>query len=446
MTRKLLSLAAILGASALTLAGCAGSPESSGASDTSGTTLTLRMWDETVAKSYEKSISAFEAENPEINVDINIVPWTDYWTKLRQDVATKKADDLFMVNASSYSAYVDSGNLLDIGTTLGVNAKNAWEPSVVDQYTRNDKLWAVPQLYDAGIAVYYNADLLAAAEVNPEELNDLTWSPDVEKDTYLPLAKKLTRDAAGVPVDVEGFDGTPVQYGTSLSNDGQAIILPFTGSNGGTFQDGDDFNFANAQTTESVKYLVDAINTSKVAPPAAETNASGDYARDAFLEGRLATFQSGVYNLKNVSEGAAFKWGVAMLPAGPEGRVSVTNGVALAGNANADKDSQPAIKKLLAWFGSTEGATFIGAEGSHIPAVTEAQKSFFDYWKKENVDVDPFFDVIKDNKTIPAFTGPKFESGAAAYKPIFDQIFAGQIEVRDGLKKAQDAGNAALAG
>ena len=49
---------------------------------------------------------------------------------------------------------------------------------MVAQFTRNGVLWGVPQLTDAGIALYYNADLLAADGVDPAELNTLRWDPD----------------------------------------------------------------------------------------------------------------------------------------------------------------------------------------------------------------------------------------------------------------------------
>ena len=38
---------------------------------------------------------------------------------------------------------------------------------MVDQFTRNGTLWGVPQLTDAGIAVYFNADLLDAGGPDP---------------------------------------------------------------------------------------------------------------------------------------------------------------------------------------------------------------------------------------------------------------------------------------
>ena len=80
-------------------------------------------------------------------------------------MAGGSADDIFWLSNAYFAGYADSGRLMDIAETLGANASQAWEPSVVDQFTRNGVLWAVPQLTDAGIAVYFNADLLDAAGV-----------------------------------------------------------------------------------------------------------------------------------------------------------------------------------------------------------------------------------------------------------------------------------------
>jgi multiple sugar transport system substrate-binding protein len=42
-----------------------------------------------------------------------------------------------------FSGYADSGRLMNIAETLGPNASQAWERSVVNQFTRNGVLWAV---------------------------------------------------------------------------------------------------------------------------------------------------------------------------------------------------------------------------------------------------------------------------------------------------------------
>lgn len=439
MAQRFLQFAAVVAASTLALTGCA----AGGAADEK-TTVSFRLWDSTVADAYEESFAAFEKENPEIEVDINIVGWDDYWTKLRTDVAGKTMDDIFWVNNSYFGAYADSGKLVNIDTALGEDASEDWQDSVVDQFTRDDTLWGVPQLYDAGVAVYYNKALVEAAGVTPETLNDLTWSPDPAADTFLPVAKALTLDTAGVSAADPAFNGTAAQYGTNIGYDTQAINLPYIGSNGGTFQNGDKFAFSDSKTVEAITYLVDAINVAKVAPSAADTNTNSDFSRDAFLQGKIAMFQSGLYNLKNVADGAEFEWGVASIPAGPAGRVSVTNGVVVAGNAASEK--QDAIADVLTWLGSEEGNGYLGATGAAVPAVKSAQAGYFDYWDGEGVSVDPFFDVIDKAEPIPSPAGPNYGKGFEAFDPIFQEIFKGTLEPKVALKQAEDAANAAITG
>ncbi|PSL37243.1 carbohydrate ABC transporter substrate-binding protein (CUT1 family) [Labedella gwakjiensis] len=442
MSPRIARTVALSAVAAVLLSGCA--PEAGSSAD-EPTTVTFRLWDETVAESYEQSFDAFEEEHPDIDVQVNVVGWEDYWTDLRTDVADQTMDDLFWVNNSYYGAYADAGSLVNIDETLGEAAKDAWEPSVVDQFTRDETLWGVPQLYDAGIAVYYNTELLEAAGLTPEDLEDLTWSPDPEDDTYTAAAKALTLDSSGRAAGAEGFDaGAVSQYGTNLAYDLQAIMLPFIGSNGGQFQDGEDFAFADDEkTVEAISYLVSKIRSDHVAPDPADTNEDGDFSRDAFIDGKMAMFQSGIYNLKNVQDGADFDWGVSMIPSGPAGRVSVTNGVVVAGNAASEK--QDAIADVLEWLGSEEGAAPLGESGTAVPGVTDAQSTFFDYWENEGVDVEPFFDVVGDT-TIPAPTGPDFAKAFDEYDPILRSIFTGDVTVEDGLRQAQDAANTALAG
>ncbi|RWZ51122.1 sugar ABC transporter substrate-binding protein [Labedella phragmitis] len=440
MKHRIARLVALSAVASLALAGCAPEPQSDSADPT---TVTFRLWDQTVADAYEDSFDAFEEEHPDIDVQVNVVEWSDYWTSLRTDVAEQTMDDLFWVNNSYYGAYADSGSLVDIDSVLGETAKDAWERSVVDQFTRDETLWGVPQLYDGGVAVYYNATLLEAAGLTPTDIEDLTWSPDPEQDTFTQAARTLTRDSSGRAAGSEGFDPNAVsQFGTNLAYDLQAVLLPYIGSNGGTFQDGDQFTFDDTESAEAITYVVSKIRNDNVAPKPEETNENGDFSRDAFIEGRMAMFQSGVYNLKNIEEGADFEWGVVPMPAGPAGRVSVTNGVVVAGNAASEK--QDAIAEVLEWLGSEDGAEPLGRSGAVVPGVTDAQSTFFDYWDEQGVDIDPFFEVGED--TIPAPTGPDFAKAFEQYDPILRDVFLGVLPVETGLRQAEDAANTAITG
>ncbi|OBB38947.1 sugar ABC transporter substrate-binding protein [Mycobacterium sp. 852002-51961_SCH5331710] len=400
------------------------------------TVVTVRLWDEQVAEAYRKSFAEFGREHPGIEVNLNVVAYSTYFDTLRTDVAGGGADDIFWISNAYFAEYADGGRLMDIG-----QPQRAWEPSVVDQFTREGKLWGVPQLTDAGIALYYNADLLAAAGVDPGELAALRWSPDPAVDTLRPLLAHLTLDRDGRAAGTAGFDARRIrQWGYNAANDLQGIYLNYIGSAGGVFSVGDRFAFDNPQAAQAFSYLVGLINTDHVAPPASATNDNGDFSRNQFLQGRMALFQSGTYNLAAVAGAAPFRWGVALLPEGPAGRISVTNGIAAAGNsATAHPD---AVREVLAWMGSARGNAYLGAGGAAIPAVLDAQRIYHDYWRSRGVDVSPFFDVLKGRR-VDAPGGAGFAAGFDALKPYFDEMFLGRRAVPSTLAAAQQAANTA---
>lgn len=397
--------------------------------------VTVRLWAEPIAQAYRDSFQEFSRQHPDIEVRTNMVAFSNYFDTLRTDVAGGSADDIFWLSNAYLDAYADSGRLMKID-----RVDKDWAPAVVEQFTHNGTLWAVPQLTDAGIAVFYNADLLAAAGVGPAVLDSIQWSPGSD-DTLRPLLRKLTVDLDGHRADSPDFDFLRVrQYGYNAANDPQGIYLNYIGSAGGIFQRGNEFAFANPEAAAAFRYLVGLINTDHTSPPASDTNDNGDFSRNQFLAGKMALFQSGTYSLAPIARDATFRWSVAMLPYGPQGRVSVTNGIAAAGNS-ATRHPQ-AVRQVLQWMGSSQGNAYLGREGAAIPAVLSAQPGYFAYWKARGVDVTPFFAVL-DGPRIPAPGRAGYAAGNEALQPYFDEMFLGRGDIETTLERAQEAANAA---
>ncbi|QGN33276.1 sugar ABC transporter substrate-binding protein [Microlunatus sp. Gsoil 973] len=448
--RKALALLGA-GAGGAVLAAC--SPNQQREQNTSGggstgaakTTIGFRLWDDQVAKAYETSFAEFTKQNPDITVKINLVPWQNYWDQLPVDVGSGTIDDLFWTNSLNYQQYADAGKISDVGTLLGA-VDDAWQKSVVQQYTYQDKLWGVPQIADAN-GIFYNKSILS--DSNPRLLSGigkLRWRPGGGSgDTLLPALRQLTVDSNGKTAADPGFDPKKIKtYGYNAAYDLQAIYFPFIGSNGGRWQaDGSNkFVFgSDPKTVEAFSYIVDLINKHHVAPSAADTNDNGDFSRDQFLQGHMAIFQSGTYNLANVADGAKFDWAIARNPAGAAGSFGVASGVIVA--ASAATKSADAVKKLLTWLGSADGNKFIGESGSALPAVTTAQSSWVDFWKAKNVDVQPFVDAAA-GKTIQAPRGTGGSGSSDAYDPILKEIFLGRTPVKSGLAEAEQKANAAI--
>jgi multiple sugar transport system substrate-binding protein len=405
--------------------------------------LTFRLWDPQVAEAYRLSLDAFEDESG-IEVDIVMVPWADYWTQLRLDIASGTVDDVFWTNAANFQDYAAAGAILPVTAQQRDDQESGWVAAVVDQYSIDDELWGIPQITDPGIALLYNADLLAEAGLDATDLAGLSWDPSAPDDTLREAARELTLDSSGNHPGEPGFDTDRLQqYGFGAANDVNAVLLQFLAGNGSAWQHGDDFVFADEAGTTAIGYLVDLINSEHVAPNAADTNppAGGDFVRDQFLQGNVVLFPTGAYNLANVEESADFAWGIAPFPAGPAGALSVTNGVVAA--ASSSTDDPAGQRALLGWLGSPEGQLAIGSSGAALPACVDAQAAYLQVWADRGVDLSPMLEVL-DHGTVQAPQGARYAAASQAMEQTLNDVFLGRTEVEGGLREAEAAGNQAM--
>lgn len=402
-------------------------------------TLTFRLWDELAQPAYEESFAAF-TEQSGWQVNIDLVAWGDYWTRLPLDVASGDAADVYWMNSANYVLYKDSGDLLDINEVLP-DAADQWEDSVVELYSRDGGLWGVPQLWDS-IALFYNKQLVEEAGVDPSALE---FDPSAETDSLRESATKLTLDGEGRHPGEDGFDADGrAQFGFNSQADRQAIIGPFLASNGAQWQQDDAYVFASEEGIAAFQYMADLVNVDQVAPSAADTNEIGDFSRDLFTQGKLGLFQSGPYNLGNIFDGVAdsFEWAIAPPVAGPEGAKSLVHGVVAVGNAKAPEDKQEGIKALLEWLGSADGQRPLAEQGVAFPGHKEAQDAFISFWDEKGVDVSVFVEAAKN--PAEADTGARANAGLTAAIPIFQEVFIGRLPASEGIPQAQEEGNAAM--
>jgi len=433
-------LVALLGS-----AGCSylngGSSSDAGGGD--AVQLTFRIWsDDTVAAAYESSFAAFTEKNPGITVSIEQVPWDSYFDTLRTDIAAGAVADAFWVNAYNFAAYADNDDLVDITEELPDAGKD-WEDSAVELYTRDGSLWGVPQLIDGSKVLFYNKDLVEAAGIDVESL---AWDPTASDDSLRQAARALTVDDEGRTAADEGFDpSTTTQYGFNAAYDFDAILGNFVGSNGGLYQKDGAYVFGeDPRTVEAIEYVVDLVDREHVTPAAADTNADGSYSLTQFQAGKLALFESGAYNLSTIAESTDADWGLAPIPAGPKGRISVTNAIIAAGSAASAHPEE--LRTLLAWLSTAEGLAPLGEAGAIIPAVRSAQQSYVDFWSAKDIDVTAFTEGLADG-TLRNDPVPNAQAASADLESAYHEIFAGRsTDIPAALQEAQDHANDQIAG
>ena len=68
----------------------------------SDVTLSYAMWDQAQMPAMQQIISEFHQAHPNINVKIQLTPWSDYWTKLRTAATGGSAPDVFWMTVAYF--------------------------------------------------------------------------------------------------------------------------------------------------------------------------------------------------------------------------------------------------------------------------------------------------------------------------------------------------------
>ena len=176
-----LGLSAVLAATAL--AGCGSSSSTSTSADSSASTgdtaaadtsastgdkvkLTLGSWT-SQPEVLQDLIDAYEAENPNVEIDIQITPYKggEYWTKLEASAGGGTAPDVFWLNVLHIDSYADGGILADMTDAVAASdIKDNFPESLVNSFVRDGKNYATPKDFDTN-ALWYNKDLFDQAGV-----------------------------------------------------------------------------------------------------------------------------------------------------------------------------------------------------------------------------------------------------------------------------------------
>ncbi|MGP9488411.1 ABC transporter substrate-binding protein [Glutamicibacter sp. 363] len=184
--QRLTKSLAIAAVAALALTGCGGGGNAADSAD-GKVSLRFAWWgSDSRAQATNEIIEAFEAENPNIDVQGEYSDWSGYWDKLATQVASNDAPDIIQMDDKYLREYADRGALLDLD---GVDVSNFEEVSVSNGTTEDGLV---------GITTGINSFTLTA---NPKVLkeagldipDDKTWTWD----DYREITKTVSEKAEG---------------------------------------------------------------------------------------------------------------------------------------------------------------------------------------------------------------------------------------------------------
>lgn len=160
---------------------------------------------------YDRLVDGFRLENPDIDVQVETLPWAGRQQKMITALAGNKAPDAVYLNLDLVPRLVEMGTLRPVENDIPLEEIADYDPAVIDGVTIDKHLWMFPMLRTVAAGIY-NKDLFASAGLDPEK-PPLTWS-ELEN-----ASRAVTRDTDG--------DGENDQWGLAYILGGDTLNLTF---------------------------------------------------------------------------------------------------------------------------------------------------------------------------------------------------------------------------
>lgn len=315
------------------------------AASNTGQKITLTFWNGFTGPdrpAVEAVTRKFSDANPNITVNMDISPWDSLMQKLLSTMSTGQGPDVVAIHFQYLPQYAKSGYIMDLSSSMkaGTDLDPAnWPPALVDLLKYDGKFYAAPINY-ATLMLYYNKDMFKAAGLDPEK-PPTTWAE------WMDTAKKLSKQ-----------DNGNNTYGLAI---GEKETIPnwplFLWGNGGDVIKNGKSDLTDPKTVEALKIWSDLVKTNKISPP----GLTGAEADKLFESKKAAMEVSGPWLTEGFTK-AGLNYGVAPLPAGPAGPVTLADTVVLLVNKSS-KNADAAIKFIQHWNSKESQLTFATSTG-----------------------------------------------------------------------------------
>ena len=310
-------------------------------------TLSYALWDEAQAPAMQQIIDEFHKAHPDIDVKIQLTPWSDYWTKLQTSASGGSAPDVFWMSVLNSRYYANGGALLPLDDMIAKDSvdMSVYAPAITNAYTVNGHVYGMPKDINA-FGLFYNKDLFKAAGI---AVPDATWTWDNVTDA----AQKLTDASKGIYGIVAPEADETTWYLTIPQAGGKVIA-----------DDGKSTGYDSPEAIKGIQFWVDMVNK-KVSPNLQQTTDTD--ARTLFTSGKVAMYYGGSWDPAAIAEVPAAKafTGVAKLPKGATENY-FSNGLA---NAIYAKTQHPAEAwEFVKFLGTKQANEIQAATGTVIPA------------------------------------------------------------------------------
>jgi multiple sugar transport system substrate-binding protein len=353
---KALTTGSLFAAAALILSSCAADPVEETSSVIENEPVTIRVvaaqYTDAMRPYYDDIVTRFEALNPSITVELDVVSWTDIDQKIKTMVQTGDLPDIG--NLNYFSSFAADDLLYTAAELVPADVLADMVPTFIENSEYNGIAYAVPDLASARL-FFYNKTILAEAGVAVEDLE--TWEG---------LEAAMIKIKAAMP------DVVPLALPLG-PEEAQAEFMIWSNSNdGGVYADG-DWTITSDKNVETMEFLSGLVSQGLTNP----TPATCDRTKCAFAlfaQGKAAMLNGAIF-LPSVLEEqeSSVDYGFTNFPTNRADGTSITLGVQDYWFGFKKDGNQDAVQKFMAFlFEPDNYLGFLEAAGGFLPATVSA--------------------------------------------------------------------------
>jgi ABC-type glycerol-3-phosphate transport system substrate-binding protein len=412
---------------ALTLASCSGgdTPEDTG--DGEPVSITFQSFSDQPAaiQATKEIVDAWNADNPDIQVEIVQAPTDSLDDKLTTQFAGEVAPDIIHYEVLGIVPFARDGYLADLSDLLSKETIDDIDPGVLESVTVDDQIIGAPTELQTYV-VFANKTLLESAGVEIPTGDSMTW------DELADIAKATTAgDVHGITWGLKSPTAAFMSLGMGFGSE------YFTG-------EGDDMKVDVKDADLEVPSRVrDMIEEGSVDPIG--VTQSGSDVLATFYAGKAAMTVQGSYQVANIATDAPADMDWIVLPplAGSEGAVQAANPQTL--SVNIDSPYTEQAGKFVDYFMQTDNLVKMNIADGLIPTTVSAREAL----AEETADQNGWPEIVKSAEGLE---GPVFlqANGFVRWKdtvatPAFQKFLGGEIDDK-GLTSELDDGWAQVNG
>ncbi|MFG1749805.1 extracellular solute-binding protein [Streptosporangium sandarakinum] len=361
-------------------------------------------------KFWKGVVDEFQAANPKIKVDVQVINWNDIDKQVATMVQNGQVPDI--LQTGDYSGFVKDGLLYKTDEVLSPQTQSDLLTKFADYGKVDGTAYGIPFVSSAR-ALFYNKDLFAKAGISdpPKTWDEL--KADAEK-----LKKAGVSQPFGLPLGQE---------------EAQAESFLWFMGNGGGYKDASGKWTVNSpQNIEAFTFLKGMVDAGLTTPNPGTKDRKKVW--EDFAAGKVGMVNGGPMSIPIFEKGGLTNFGVTPI-AGKTGPLDTTLGVMdwiMAFNKNGHKEE---IKKFFDFFYSSSAVQKISDTYKLLPVTTSGIEKL-----SSDEKLKPFLTALP-NATFYPFTDPKWSEVNTQMKQTVGNAVTGDpAQVLGAIQKVADAG------